>query len=180
MDWINKIRTFAATIQLKSHVRHAYPAPVFVSGFTTPEQPNSNDRDIMFLDDSGIWRAWFLVRKSTFVGAGAGLFAARSFQSGSVLTKYIGKTTTSSATKNKWLRDTATQDYVLELKAVHGKPLWIIPSGSGMYAHILNDEEEPNCEFDAKTGVISTIYDIKKNEELTLNYGKEFKKNWKN
>lgn len=177
MEWINKISSFAAKKELMSRVRHALPPPVFVSGNAVPVPANVNDRDVMFLDDIGTWRAWFHMKKSEISGAGQGLFAARSFQSGSILTKYIGKTTKSCATKRKWLRDREKQHYVLELN-VNGKPLWIIPLGSGMYSHILNYKTKPNCEFDMKTGIVTAIYDIKKNEELTLNYGKDYVKTW--
>ena len=107
-----------------------------------------------------------------------GLFAARSFQSGSTLTKYIGKTTKSKKTKDRWLTKPTTKHYILELK--NKETFWVAPNGSGMYGHRLNHADEPNCEFDMKTGVITSMYVIQNGEELTLNYNLEyFIKNWK-
>jgi hypothetical protein len=168
ITWITKTRNFS-TSRLKSNLRHAMAAPLVVNGGLVPVTPSLEDRDIWFKDDHNVWRLWLHRRTSKIPNAGLGLFAARSFLSGAVLTKYIGKTTRNKARGLQWQRAKGTRGYVFQFDS--GCTTWVVPSSHCFYAHYMNHATEPNCEVDAHTGVITAKFDIPKNTELTLNYG---------
>ena len=160
------------------NVRHAFPAPVFVFGDKQPVLPNADDRDVWMVDDGGTWRQWLNKRASKISGAGAGLFAARCFDAGSTITKYLGQTTQNKSTAGRWKKQDGKKGYVYEFQGTCGKPVWVVPTGSGMYGHYMNHDDDPNCEIDAKTGIITAKFDIETNTELTLDYGEDYVKTW--
>ena len=43
-----------------------------------------------------------------------------------------------------------------------------------MYGHFLNHSTDRNCVVDRLTGIITTIYEVKKGVELTIDYGNEY------
>ena len=168
ITWITKTRKFS-TSRLQTHLRHAMAAPLVVDGGHIPVTPSSEDRDIWFKDDDDVWRLWLHRRASEIPNAGLGLYAARPFQSGSVLTKYVGKTTQNKARGLQWQSAKGKRGYVFQFDS--GGTTWVVPSSHCFYAHYMNHAPEPNCEVDAHSGVITAKFDIPKNTELTLNYG---------
>ena len=58
--------------------------------------------------------------------------------------------------------------------------LWVCPDLdiTYMYGHFINHSDTPNCEVDAYSGVITTKHEIDKDEEITINYGKDYDFTW--
>jgi hypothetical protein len=178
INWLADTRRFA-TSRIRTHLRHAFAPPLVVNGSQQPQQPNLLDRDVWFKDDGGVFRLWLHRRPSKILNAGSGLFAARSFLSGSIVTKYSGKTTRKETESVKWQIAADTKGYVFQFKDNHG-PIWVVPNSHCFYGHFTNHAAEPNCEIDARSGIICAKFDIPKNTELTLDYGTEYVKTWLN
>ena len=47
-----------------------------------------------------------------------------------------------------------------------------------MYAHFINHSNTPNCQVDEYSGIITSIQEIKKGEELTIDYGGDYNYTW--
>jgi hypothetical protein len=178
INWLADTRRFA-TSRIRTHLRHAFAPPLVVNGSQQPQQPKPLDRDVWFKDDGDVFRLWLHRRPSKILNAGSGLFAARSFLSGYVVTKYTGKTTRKETESVKWQKSAATKGYVFQFNDNRG-PIWVVPNSHCFYAHFMNHAAEPNCEIDARSGIISAKFDIPKNTELTLDYGTEYVKTWLN
>lgn len=128
--------------------------------------------EIEFINDDGIFRPWFLLKRSTI--AGLGLFAARDFTSDQPITKYLGETTDEEKTMHEWCNETWRCEYICKI----GNN-WVAPrlatTGKDrleelLVAHYMNHSESPNCFVDKATGVVYTRHDIKRGAELTFNY----------
>ena len=177
MNWMNK----ASTLQnhkykrLETNMRHC--CPTFCTGNT---KVGGTDSDIWLLDDSGQWQFWFSRRISQFVGAGFGLIAGRDFKFDSIITRYMGETTTSQSVSDKWKKSSG---YVFEFKKKGtntSQKQWVCPdlNETYMYAHFINHSKTPNCQVDEYSGIFTSIRDIKKGEELTIDYGVDYNYTW--
>lgn len=112
-----------------------------------------------------ILQAKFAVRKSR-PGLGHGLFATALLRRGDFVLEYSGKripTARADALKSRYLFEIDRQ--------------WTIDGSSrANIARYINHSCEPNCEGDIRDGhvLIHTARDIKRGEELTIDYGAEY------
>lgn len=112
-----------------------------------------------------IFQARFAIRKSR-PGLGHGLFATAPIRTGDFILEYTG---TRIPTK---LADTLKTRYLFEIDRA-----WTIDGSSrSNIARYINHSCVPNCEAEIRDGAI-LIYasrDIKRGEEITLDYGQEY------
>ncbi len=112
-----------------------------------------------------ILQAKFAVRKSR-PGLGHGLFATSALHKGDFVLEYSGRRIPTS------LADTLKSRYLFEIDR-----RWTIDGSTrANVARYINHSCEPNCEGDVHDGrvLIYTARDIRKGEELTIDYGKEY------
>jgi hypothetical protein len=174
IEWMNESNTIQDIKykRLNTHMRHAC-TPSFVTGNSDPmTAEDSGNREVYFLDDNNRWRHWLDKQKSSI--AGFGIFAARLFRPGEICTRYMGKKTSSVAVSKRMLKK--SKGYVFKFQTSNNKEMWVAPdlSKSYMYGHFLNHSNEPNCVVDKLSGIITTIYQINKGDELTIDYGKDY------
>ena len=106
-----------------------------------------------------------------------GLYAKKDIAPGTRIIQYIGKLITKKQTENNDKFDNDKDIYLFNLNNrydLDGDFKWNI-------ARLINHSCDPNCEVEGK-GLklwISSIKDIKKNEELTYDYGFSFDENYK-
>ena len=69
-----------------------------------------------------------------------------------------------------------SKGYVFKFRTKSHKDMWVAPDldKSYMYGHFLNHSKEPNCVVDRISGIITTIYKVRKGEELTIDYGGDY------
>jgi SET domain-containing protein len=112
-----------------------------------------------------ILQAKFAVRKSC-PGLGHGLFATAMLRRGDFVLEYSGRRIPTT------FADTLKSRYLFEIDR-----RWTIDGSSrANIARYINHSCAPNCEGDVRDGRV-LIYagrDIKKGEELTINYGEEY------
>ena len=106
-----------------------------------------------------------------------GLFASKNIRKGTKIIYYIGKIITKKQTENNPKFDNDKAIYLFNLNNRYDL------DGDFTYntARLINHSCNPNCEVEGK-GLklwISSIKDIKKNEELTYDYGFSFDENYK-
>ena len=106
-----------------------------------------------------------------------GLFASKNIKKGTKIIYYIGKIITKKQTENNPKFDNDKALYLFNLNNRYDL------DGDFTYntARLINHSCNPNCEVEGK-GLklwISSIKDIKKNEELTYDYGFSFDENYK-
>ena len=106
-----------------------------------------------------------------------GLFASKNIKKGTRIIYYVGKIITKKETENNPKFDNDKAIYLYNLNDKYDL------DGDFTYnsARLINHSCEPNCEVNGK-GLklwISSIKDIKKNEELTYDYGFSFDENYK-
>ena len=106
-----------------------------------------------------------------------GLFASKNIKKGTKIIYYIGKIITKKQTENNPKFDNDKAIYLFNLNNRYDL------DGDFTYntARLINHSCNPNCEAEGK-GLklwISSIKDIKKNEELTYDYGFSFDENYK-
>jgi len=106
-----------------------------------------------------------------------GLFASKNIKKGTKIIYYIGKIITKKQTENNPKFDNDKAIYLFNLNNRYDL------DGDFTYntARLINHSCNPNCEVEGK-GLklwISSIKDIKKNEELTYDYGFSFDENFK-
>ena len=106
-----------------------------------------------------------------------GLFASKNIKKGTKIIYYIGKIITKKQTENNPKFDNDKAIYLFNLNNRYDL------DGDFTYntARLINHSCNPNCEVEGK-GLklwISSIKDIKKNEELTYDYGFSFDENYK-
>ena len=112
-----------------------------------------------------ILRARFVVRKAS-PGTGHGLFAASAISASDFVLEYKGRhvpTATADSLKTR---------YLFEIDNT-----WTIDGSSrANRARYINHSCEPNCEASIRDGrvLIHALRDIKKGEELTIDYGEEY------
>ena len=174
IQWMNEAKSIQGGnyTRLATHMRHAC-TPSFVFGGADPlTAKDKGNREIFFLDDNKRWQHWLNKKRSTI--AGFGIFAARDFNAGAIITRYIGQKTTSVAVSKRMLKN--SKGYVFQFQTKNNKNIWVAPdlSKSYMYGHFLNHSTDRNCVVDRLTGIITTIYEVKKGVELTIDYGNEY------
>ncbi len=112
-----------------------------------------------------IFQARFAVRRSR-PGLGQGLFATADIRHGDFILEYTGRRIQTS------VADTLKTRYLFEVDGT-----WTIDGSSrSNTARYINHSCVPNCEGEIRDGAI-LIYasrDIKRGEELTLDYGQEY------
>ena len=106
-----------------------------------------------------------------------GLFASKNIKKGTKIIYYTGKIITKKQTENNPKFDNDKAIYLFNLNNRYDL------DGDFTYntARLINHSCNPNCEVEGK-GLklwISSIKDIKKNEELTYDYGFSFDENYK-
>ena len=106
-----------------------------------------------------------------------GLFANKDIKKGTRIIYYVGKIITKEETEDNPKFDNEQAIYLYNLNEKNDL------DGDFAYntARLINHSCEPNCEVAGK-GLklwISSIRDIKKNEELTYDYGFSFDENYK-
>ena len=106
-----------------------------------------------------------------------GLFASKNIKKGTKIIYYTGKIITKKQTENNPKFDNDKAIYLFNLNNRYDL------DGDFSYntARLINHSCNPNCEVEGK-GLklwISSIKDIKKNEELTYDYGFSFDENYK-
>ena len=106
-----------------------------------------------------------------------GLYASKNIKSGEKVIKYVGKLITKKQTKENPKFDNGKAIYLFNLNNRYDL------DGDFTYntARLINHSCNPNCEIESK-GLklwISSIRDIKKNEELSYDYGFSFDENYK-
>lgn len=112
-----------------------------------------------------ILRARFVVRKAS-PGAGYGLFSTSTIPEGEFVLEYKGRHMQSKAAEHLKTR------YLFEIDST-----WTIDGSSrANQARYINHSCEPNCEATIKDGrvLIYASRDIEKGEELTIDYGEEY------
>ena len=106
-----------------------------------------------------------------------GLYASKNIKSGEKVIEYVGKLITKKETKENPKFDNSKAIYLFNLNNRYDL------DGDFTYntARLINHSCNPNCEVESK-GLklwISSIRDIKKNEELSFDYGYSFDENYK-
>ena len=106
-----------------------------------------------------------------------GLFASKNIKKGTKIIYYTGKIITKKQTENNPKFDNDKAIYLFNLNNRYDL------DGDFVYntARLINHSCNPNCEVEGK-GLklwISSVKDIKKNEELTYDYGFSFDENYK-
>ena len=106
-----------------------------------------------------------------------GLFASREIPKGTKIINYIGKIITKKQTENNPKFDNGKAIYLFTLNKKYDL------DGDFSYntARLINHSCDPNCEVEGK-GLklwIKAIKDIKKNDELTYDYGFSYDKDYK-
>jgi hypothetical protein len=124
-------------------------------------------------------RKWLIKQTSSIPNSGYGVFAARPFQVGDVVTKYIGVTadlTTKCGNKkaNEWAKETSMhRDYRLILER-SGKQIMVAADEyhDYLFGHFFQHSNTPNCVIDRNTGLIYALLHIRRGTELTFEYNK--------
>ena len=106
-----------------------------------------------------------------------GLYASKNIKSGEKVIEYVGKLITKKHTEENPKFDNSKAIYLFNLNNRYDL------DGDFVYnvARLINHSCNPNCEVESK-GLklwISSIRDIKKNEELSYDYGFSFDENYK-
>jgi len=106
-----------------------------------------------------------------------GLYALKNIKPGEKVIEYVGKLITKKETKENPKFDNSKAIYLFNLNNRYDL------DGDFTYntARLINHSCNPNCEVESK-GLklwISSIRDIKKNEELSYDYGFGFDENYK-
>ena len=112
-----------------------------------------------------IFRTKFAVRRAK-PGLGHGLFATSAIREGDFVLEYKGRHVPTTAADNLKTR------YLFEIDSV-----WTIDgSGQANTARYVNHSCAPNCEAELRDGkvLIFATRDIKPGEELTIDYGEEY------
>lgn len=161
---------------------------------TKPLRPSlmRDGLQVAALSDLNKWEPLYEVRPSEVEpdekegkDRGLGVFAARKFADGDIVTRWIGDTAPVNSRKaNKWVGKRSKswkKDYTFaqgtgkkhlvfapacdEKKDIYGDALFFC-------AHLINHSDDPNCQVDNKTMEVHALYAIAKREELTIKYNR--------
>ena len=120
---------------------------------------------------------FYKIKKSNIDLNGKGLYAAKNIKKGTKIINYIGKIITKKQTEKSEKFDNSKPIYLFNLNNKYdldGDVSWNT-------ARLINHSCSNNCDYEGsglKVWVIA-IKDIKKNEELTCDYGFGFDKDYK-
>ena len=175
LAWLLKSMQLGQSCTHLTRVRHRYmPTPYATSNTTLYAHKNSIDIELM--GDNNNWYKWLVLKSSNIPRAGNGLFTARAFLDGDVITKYLGNVTRRPEKVKSWRKDQNRAGYILQVGNTYISPQ---KNEHLLFAHFINEDiENANCEINGKTGIITAKCAIRKGEELTLNYGEDYKRNY--
>ena len=120
---------------------------------------------------------FYKIKKSNIDLNGKGLYAAKNIKKGTKIINYIGKIITKKQTEKSEKFDNSKPIYLFNLNNKYdldGDVSWNT-------ARLINHSCSNNCDYEG-TGLkvwVIAIKDIKKNEELTCDYGFGFDKDYK-
>jgi hypothetical protein len=128
-----------------------------------------DERLLWFVDDNsntsyGTPRKWLIIKQSNIPYSGAGVFAARRFEVGDVITKYIGKTADLHTALGKrkaveWAKDRSMRkDYRMLFE--FGEKRILVAADKYheyLFGHFIQHSDNPNCVVDRKTGLMSAL-----------------------
>ena len=120
---------------------------------------------------------FYKIKKSNIDLNGKGLYAAKNIKKGTKIINYVGKIITKKQTEKSEKFDNSKPIYLFNLNNKYdldGDVSWNT-------ARLINHSCSNNCDYEGsglKVWVIA-IKDIKKNEELTCDYGFGFDKDYK-
>jgi hypothetical protein len=174
IEWMNESQTIQGQNykHIATHMRHA-STPSFVFGGVDPvTAKDTGNREVYFLDDNNRWQHWIDKKRSAI--SGFGIFAARTFKAGAIVTRYMGTRTSSVAVSKSMFKK--SKGYVFKFQTKNNKDMWVAPDLSKpyLYGHFLNHSNEPNCVVDRQSGIITAIYQVNKGEELLIDYGDDY------
>ena len=130
-------------------------------------------------------RKWLIQKLSGIPNSGFGVFSARPFQVGDVISKYIGITANLNTKVGKkkakeWeAKSSLHRQYRMILQSGN-KNIMVAgePNKDYLFGHFFQHSNSPNCVVDRKTGIISALQNITRNTELTIKYAENMK-NWR-
>jgi len=130
-------------------------------------------------------RKWLIKKLSGIPNSGFGVFSARPFQVGDVISKYIGITanvnTKAGKKKAKEWEPLSSLHRQYRMILQSGKKDIMVagePNKDYLFGHFFQHSNSPNCVVDRKTGIISALQNITRNTELTIKYAENMK-NWR-
>ena len=130
-------------------------------------------------------RKWLIKKLSGIPNSGFGVFSARPFQVGDVISKYIGVTANLNTKVGKkkakeWEQFSSLHRQYRMILESGNKNLMVAgePSKDYLFGHFFQHSNSPNCVVDRKTGIISALQNITRNTELTIKYAENMK-NWR-
>ena len=116
----------------------------------------------------------YRIKKSNIDRRGRGLYATKDIKAGTKIIDYVGNIITKKQTENSDKFDNAKPIYLFNLNSrydLDGAVSWNL-------ARLINHSCSNNCDYEGK-GLkiwIITIRDIKKDEEITCDYGFSYDK----
>ena len=119
----------------------------------------------------------YKIKKSNIDKKGRGLYAIKEIKKGTRIMDYVGKIITKKQTEQSEKFDNAKPIYLFNLNKKYdldGDVLWNT-------ARLINHSCSNNCDYNG-TGLklwVVTIKDIKKGEEITVDYGFGYDENFK-
>ena len=119
----------------------------------------------------------YKIKKSNIDKKGRGLYAIKDIKKGTRIMDYVGKIITKKQTEQSEKFDNAKPIYLFNLNKKYdldGDVLWNT-------ARLINHSCSNNCDYNG-TGLklwVVTIKDIKKGEEITVDYGFGYDENFK-
>ena len=127
-------------------------------------------------------RKWLIKKLSGIPNSGFGVFSARPFQVGDVISKYIGITanvnTKAGKKKAKEWEPLSSLHRQYRMILQSGKKNIMVagePNKDYLFGHFFQHSNSPNCVVDRKTGIISALQNITRNTELTIKYAEKHK-----
>ena len=122
---------------------------------------------MQFYDGSGEWVDQLEVRQSTIADAGRGLYAARDFFPGEMLTRYCGK-------RKKYPKKGKLPQYSLDLD---GSEKFVVDAAGSehfLFAHFINHAKKDSNVVMRSGGLFVVEKTVRKGEEFFANYGTGF------
>ena len=130
-------------------------------------------------------RKWLIKKLSGIPNSGFGVFSARPFEVGDLISKYIGitanlNTKTGKKKAKEWERLSSLHRQYRMILQSGKKDIMVAgePNKDYLFGHFFQHSNSPNCVVDRKTGIISALQNITRNTELTIKYAENMK-NWR-
>lgn len=183
--WLTEDKSIGKSHRAYKHAYKTWHGSEKFSYESTMGTRPPNQRLLWFTDDqssttTGNPRKWLILKESNILNSGYGVFAARPFKVGDVITKYIGvvaqlETKSGKQKQARWAKEGSAEfDYRLALEK-DGKKYLIAANSTQEYlfGHFIQHSDEPNCAVERRTGLIRAIKSITRGTELTLQYNKD-------